>query len=71
MYERATELREAGSGLSVMSNAVTALAAFGIDLGLDKRGQAVESFRILDRRGRRIETCRSRKPPIAARPASA
>ncbi|MCP3757271.1 FAD-dependent monooxygenase [Streptomyces sp. TBY4] len=54
VYERATELRDAGSGLSVMSNAVTALTGFGIDLGLDKRGQAVESFRIMDRRGRRI-----------------
>ncbi|MEU6539778.1 FAD-dependent monooxygenase [Streptomyces sp. NPDC047000] len=54
VYERAGELREAGSGLSVMSNAVTALTGFGIDLGLDKRGQSVESFRIMDRRGRRI-----------------
>jgi hypothetical protein len=54
VYERATELRGAGSALSVMSNAVTALAGFGIDLGLDKRGQAVESFRYMDRRGRRI-----------------
>ncbi|MFC9286325.1 FAD-dependent monooxygenase [Streptomyces sp. NPDC057052] len=54
VYERATELREAGSGLSVMSNAVTALAGLGIDLGLDKRGRSVESFRIMDRRGRLI-----------------
>lgn len=54
VYERATELREAGSGLSVMSNAVTALAGVGIDLGLDKRGQAVESFTIMNRRGRLI-----------------
>ncbi|MFD5516988.1 FAD-dependent monooxygenase [Streptomyces sp. NPDC127066] len=54
VYERAAELRGAGSALSVMSNAVTALAGFGIDLGLDKRGQAVESFRYMDRRGRRI-----------------
>ncbi|GGZ87402.1 FAD-dependent monooxygenase [Streptomyces echinoruber] len=54
VYERATELRSVGSGLSVMSNAVSALAGFGIDLGLDKRGQAVESFRYMDRRGRRI-----------------
>lgn len=54
VYERATELRQAGSGLSVMSNAVTALAGLGIDLGLDKRGQAVESFKIMDRRGRLI-----------------
>ncbi|MFD8749819.1 FAD-dependent monooxygenase [Kitasatospora sp. NPDC059577] len=54
VYERATGLREAGSGLAVMSNAVAALSSFGIDLGLDKRGQAVESFRIMDRRGRLI-----------------
>ncbi|MFG2978204.1 FAD-dependent monooxygenase [Streptomyces sp. NPDC048331] len=54
VYERAAELREAGSGLSVMSNAVTALAGLGIDLGLEKRGRAVESFRIMDRRGRLI-----------------
>ncbi|MFJ4806788.1 FAD-dependent monooxygenase [Streptomyces murinus] len=54
VYERATELRGTGSGLSVMSNAVTALTGFGIDLGLDKRGQSVESFRYMDRRGRRI-----------------
>ncbi|MEU9076960.1 FAD-dependent monooxygenase [Kitasatospora sp. NPDC048538] len=54
VYERATELRAAGSGMSVMSNAVTALATLGIDLGLDKRGQTVESFTITDPRGRRI-----------------
>lgn len=54
VYERATELRAAGSALSVMSNAVTALATLGIDLGLEKRGQSVESFTVMDRRGRRI-----------------
>ncbi|MBQ0971857.1 FAD-dependent monooxygenase [Streptomyces sp. RK31] len=54
VYERATELRATGSALSVMSNAVTALATLGIDLGLEKRGQAVESFTVMDRRGRRI-----------------
>ncbi|MEV7770195.1 FAD-dependent monooxygenase [Kitasatospora sp. NPDC086791] len=54
VYERATELRAAGSGMSVMSNAVTALATLGIDLGLDKRGQTVESFTVMDRCGRRI-----------------
>lgn len=54
VYERATELRAAGSGLAVMSNAVTALSGLGIDLCLDKRGQAVESFRIMNRSGRRI-----------------
>jgi 2-polyprenyl-6-methoxyphenol hydroxylase-like FAD-dependent oxidoreductase len=54
VYERATELRDAGSALAVMSNAVNALATLGLDLGLDKRGQAVESFTITDRHGRRI-----------------
>ncbi|WP_405852217.1 FAD-dependent monooxygenase [Streptomyces sp. NBC_00090] len=54
VHERATELSDVGSGLSVMSNAVTALACLGIDLGLEKRGQAVESFTVMDRRGRRI-----------------
>ncbi|MGW3111045.1 FAD-dependent monooxygenase [Streptomyces sp. NPDC001091] len=54
VYERATELRAAGSALSVMSNAVTALATLGIDLDLEKRGQSVESFTVMDRRGRRI-----------------
>ncbi len=54
VYERATELRAAGSALSVMTNAVTALATLGIELGLDKRGQSVESFTVMDRRGRRI-----------------
>ncbi|MEU8785970.1 FAD-dependent monooxygenase [Streptomyces sp. NPDC048637] len=54
VYERATELRAAGSGLSVMSNAVNALSALGIDPGLDKRGQVVESFTVMDHRGREI-----------------
>ncbi|MER6046313.1 FAD-dependent monooxygenase [Streptomyces sp. NPDC001793] len=54
VYERATELRAAGSGLSVTSNALTALATLGIDLGLDKRGQVVESFTIMDQHGRTI-----------------
>lgn len=54
VYERATELRAAGSGLSVMSNALTALSTLGIDLGLEKRGQAVESFTVMDHRGRDI-----------------
>ncbi len=44
VYERAPELLAAGSGLSVMSNAISALNSVDIDLGLDKRGQAVESY---------------------------
>ncbi|MFK4542518.1 2-polyprenyl-6-methoxyphenol hydroxylase-like FAD-dependent oxidoreductase [Streptomyces tendae] len=54
VYERATELRAAGSGLSVMTNALTALSRSGMDLGLEKHGQAVEVFKVLDRRGRLI-----------------
>ncbi|MER5465458.1 NAD(P)/FAD-dependent oxidoreductase [Streptomyces sp. NPDC002668] len=55
VYERATELRAAGSALAVMSNAATALATLGIDLGLDKRGQAIESYTVRDFRGRLIK----------------
>ncbi|MGD3108654.1 FAD-dependent monooxygenase [Streptomyces sp. YGL11-2] len=69
VYERATELRAAGSGLSVMTNAITALATLDIDLGLGKRGQVVESFTIKDHRGRQIrdlpfkEVCRQLGAP--------
>ncbi|RAJ58265.1 2-polyprenyl-6-methoxyphenol hydroxylase-like FAD-dependent oxidoreductase [Streptomyces sp. Amel2xB2] len=55
IYERASELRAAGSGLSVMTNALTALDSLGIDLGLDKRGQAVTSFTMKTARGRLIK----------------
>ncbi|MFE0042686.1 FAD-dependent monooxygenase [Streptomyces albireticuli] len=54
VYERAGELRAAGSGLSVMSNAVAALATLGIDLGLEKRGRVVESFVVMDHTGEEI-----------------
>ncbi|MGW1373448.1 FAD-dependent monooxygenase [Streptomyces sp. NPDC002446] len=54
VYERAGELRAAGSGLSVMSNALTALATLDIDLGLAQRGRIAESFTILDHRGELI-----------------
>lgn len=46
VYERAPELLAAGSGLSVMSNAVAALDGLGIDLGLEKRGAVVRRFEI-------------------------
>lgn len=51
VYERAPELLAAGSGLSVMSNAIAALNTLDIDLGLEKRGQVIESFTIRDTRG--------------------
>ncbi|MGI5438995.1 FAD-dependent monooxygenase [Streptomyces shenzhenensis] len=54
VHERATELRAAGSGLSVMTNAVNALASLGITLPLEEHGRAIEVFTIMDRRGRVI-----------------
>ncbi|MBH5333974.1 FAD-dependent monooxygenase [Streptomyces pactum] len=54
VHERATELRAAGSGLSVMSNAIAALDSIGLDLGLEKRGQVLESYHVRTARGRLI-----------------
>ncbi|MFJ7414079.1 FAD-dependent monooxygenase [Streptomyces sp. NPDC098077] len=54
VYERAAELGAAGSGLSVMSNALAALDSAGIDLGLEKRGQVLESYHVRTARGRLI-----------------
>ncbi|MGW6871811.1 FAD-dependent monooxygenase [Streptomyces xanthophaeus] len=54
IHERATELRAAGSGLSVMSNAIAALDSVGLDLGLEKRGQVLESYHVRTARGRLI-----------------
>ncbi|MEQ3552842.1 FAD-dependent monooxygenase [Pseudonocardia nematodicida] len=54
VYERATELRPAGTGLSLMSNAISAMDELGIDLGLAKRGAVVRQFDIRSRRGRLI-----------------
>ncbi|UQA98127.1 FAD-dependent monooxygenase [Streptomyces halobius] len=54
VYERARELRPAGTGLSIMSNALSALRTLGIDLGLERRGRAIESLQILDPAGRPV-----------------
>ncbi|MYU24150.1 FAD-dependent monooxygenase [Streptomyces sp. SID8352] len=54
IHERAAELRAAGSGLSVMSNAVGALRSIGLDLGLERRGQILESYHVRTARGRLI-----------------
>ncbi len=51
VHERAPELLAAGSGLSVMSNAISALDTLDIDLGLEKRGQVIESYTIREARG--------------------
>ncbi|MFE7462400.1 MULTISPECIES: FAD-dependent oxidoreductase [unclassified Streptomyces] len=54
VFERAPELRAAGFGLSVMSNATAALATLDIDLGLEKRGRVMETYHVKDRKGRLI-----------------
>ncbi|MFJ8586648.1 FAD-dependent monooxygenase [Streptomyces sp. NPDC093595] len=54
VHERATELRAAGSGLSVMSNAVAALESAGLDLRLAERGEVLRSYHVRTARGRLI-----------------
>ncbi|MEU5599623.1 FAD-dependent monooxygenase [Streptomyces sp. NPDC020298] len=54
VYERASELRAAGSGLSIMSNAMTALRTLGIDLGLERRGQIIEHVEMMSPTGRTL-----------------
>jgi len=54
VHERAGEMRAAGSGLSVMTNAVLALRTLDIDLGLEKHGQAIDEFAVTNHRGRPI-----------------
>jgi 2-polyprenyl-6-methoxyphenol hydroxylase-like FAD-dependent oxidoreductase len=54
VYERASVLRPAGTGLSVMSNALAALGSLGIDLELDRRGRTIETFHLCDPVGRSV-----------------
>ncbi len=54
VYERAAELRAAGSGLSVMSNAIAALDSLGLGIDLAGRGQPLESYHVRTPRGRLI-----------------
>ncbi|HET8643324.1 MAG TPA: NAD(P)-binding protein, partial [Pseudonocardiaceae bacterium] len=60
VYEQAPELRAAGTGLSVMTNAILALRTIGLDLGVDLgvggtvRGARVETAEIFTARGRLI-----------------
>ncbi|UUU25414.1 FAD-dependent monooxygenase [Streptomyces sp. DSM 40750] len=54
VHERATELRAAGSGLSVMSNAIAALESAGLDLKLAERGEVLRSYHVRTARGRLI-----------------
>ncbi|MEU8437470.1 NAD(P)/FAD-dependent oxidoreductase [Streptomyces sp. NPDC029216] len=54
VHERAGELRAAGSGLSVMSNAVGALNSLGVGIDLEKRGEALRSYHVKTATGRLI-----------------
>lgn len=56
VYERADELRPAGFGISVMSNAVAALRALDIDLRLEKRGQSILHTEIMTAKGRTLRS---------------
>ncbi|MBP2407070.1 FAD-dependent urate hydroxylase [Streptomyces netropsis] len=56
VYERASELRPAGFGISVVSNAVSALRVLGIDLGLEKRGQTIVHTEIMTGDGRTLRS---------------
>ncbi|MEE1803373.1 NAD(P)/FAD-dependent oxidoreductase [Streptomyces sp. NPDC101062] len=56
VHERAGELRPAGTGLSVMTNSMTALASLGIDLRLAERGRVIETAELMTRTGGRIKT---------------
>jgi 2-polyprenyl-6-methoxyphenol hydroxylase-like FAD-dependent oxidoreductase len=54
VYERANELKAAGSGLSVMSNAITALKSLDLGIDLEKRGSVLESYHVRTTTGRLI-----------------
>ncbi|MFI0977438.1 FAD-dependent monooxygenase [Streptomyces sp. NPDC021093] len=56
VFERASKLQAAGSGLSVMSNALAALDSLDIDLELEKYGQTLESYDIRNHQGELIRS---------------
>ncbi|MGX8910323.1 FAD-dependent monooxygenase [Streptomyces netropsis] len=56
VFERASELRPAGFGISVVSNAVAALRVLGIDLGLEARGQTIAHTEIMTGQGRTLRS---------------
>ncbi|MFI9201180.1 FAD-dependent monooxygenase [Streptomyces sp. NPDC053048] len=60
VYERARELRPAGTALTVMCNAVTALRTIGIDLApeLDKHGRVFRTLHFRTSTGRPIREMR-------------
>jgi len=56
IYERARELRSVGSALSLMTNALTALAEVGVKPDFEGRALVFESLSFLTRKGRPIRT---------------
>ena len=54
VYERARELRAAGSALAFPINARTALRTLGIELDVEERGRVYHALDFLTARGRRI-----------------
>lgn len=58
VYERARELRPAGTALSLMSNALCALSSIGIKPDFTDRALVFDSLHFLTRRGRLIRTMR-------------
>jgi 2-polyprenyl-6-methoxyphenol hydroxylase-like FAD-dependent oxidoreductase len=54
VHERASELKAAGSGLSVMSNAAAALNGLGLGIDLEAHGVALASYHVRTTRGRLI-----------------
>ncbi|MDR0219681.1 MAG: FAD-dependent monooxygenase [Enterobacteriaceae bacterium] len=64
VYEQAPGLRTAGSGLSVMSNALAALSSIGVNLKLEQFGAPVKYFEIRNANNRLLR--RMPVPEIAA-----
>ncbi|MFD7733595.1 FAD-dependent monooxygenase [Kitasatospora phosalacinea] len=58
VYERARELRPAGSAISLMTNAVLALRTLDIDLRLEQQAEILEELHFLTTKGRPIRTLR-------------
>ncbi|MFD8396284.1 FAD-dependent monooxygenase [Streptomyces sp. NPDC059680] len=56
VHERASDLWPAGTGLSLMSNALSALRSLGIDLALERRGRVIETFQFLHATGRPVRS---------------
>ena len=56
LYERAGELRPAGSALSLTANARVALRTLGIDLDVERRGRVYPALQLRTATGRPIRT---------------